>query len=164
MKKPCAEMIDPRDAGVRRLNISAPVFGADALARAEDELGAMDGQMAAWLEAIIERLQQARLTADASSWDEISAEAVHSAAHDLKGIGETCGFPLSTQIAASLCRLIETDAGKAAAQKDPALACAHIDALRAVVRDNVTTEADPIGRTLLRALESRVATLGVAPR
>lgn len=164
MKKLRAEMIDPRDAGVRRLSLSAPVFSGEAIERAEDALDAMDGQMASWLEAIIERLQGARQMAEASSWDEIGAEAVHGAAHDLKGIGETCGFPLATQIAASLCRLIETDAGKDAVAKDPSLACAHIDALRAVVRDSVCTDADPIGRALLRALETRVAALGVAPR
>lgn len=164
MKKPRAEMIDPRDAGVRKLNVAAPVFSQDALARAEEALDAMDGQMAAWLEAIIERLQNARLAADACGWDDIGAEAVHSVAHDLKGMGETCGFPLATQVAASLCRLIETDDGKAAVRTDPSLACAHIDALRAVVRDSVCTDADPIGRALLRALEDRVAALGVAPR
>ena len=78
-------------------------------------------------------------------------------------MGGAYGFPLVTQIAASLCRLIETDAGKFAAQRNPGLVTAHVDALRAAVRDRITTVEHPVGRALVSALEAQVEQLGVAP-
>jgi hypothetical protein len=40
---------------------------------------------------------------------------------------------------------------------------AHVDALRAALRDGVKTDAHPVGRLLLRTLEAEVEALGVAP-
>ena len=159
-----AELIDPRDTGLRRFELKEPIFDRSAVARADEALGAMSEEMQSWLDADIERLQGARLRADAAKWSALAQEDVHGIAHDLKGLGTTCGSPLATQIASSLCRLIETDAGKALAQRDPSLAQAHIDALRACARDAVTSTEHPTGRALLQALEARVAELGVAPR
>jgi hypothetical protein len=159
-----AELIDPRDMGVPRLELKKPVFDAAAVSRADQALEAMGDEMQAWLSADVERLQGARLRADAAQWNVLAQEDIHSIAHDLKGLGATYGSHLATQIAASLCRLIETDAGKALAQRDPTLARAHIDALRASVRDGVTSADHPVGRAILQALEGRVAALGVAPR
>ncbi|MGD9965246.1 MAG: Hpt domain-containing protein [Hyphomonadaceae bacterium] len=159
-----AELIDPREHGLRSLQLKKPIFDAGAIARADQALEAMGEDLQAWLKADVERLQAARLRADAAHWSVVSQEDVYAAAHDLKGLGATYGSLLATQIAASLCRLIETDAGKAFSERDPSLACAHIDALRASVRDGINAVDDPIGRAVLQALETRVAALGVAPR
>ncbi|MGQ0533030.1 MAG: Hpt domain-containing protein [Caulobacteraceae bacterium] len=158
-----AELIDPRDKGLRTLDLKKPLFDAGAVARANEALEAMGDDMQAWLEADVERLQAARLRADAAGWHASSQEDVHGIAHDLKGLGGTYGSMFATRVAASLCRLIETDAGKALAQRDPSLARTHVDALRAAVRDGVTSLDDPMGRAVLHALETRVAALGVAP-
>ena len=159
-----AEMINPREHGVRSIELTKPIFDAGAVARADEALEAMGDELQIWLDADIERLQAARIRADAAGWTAFSQEDLYAIAHDLKGLGATYGSVLSTQIAASLCRLIETDAGKALAQHDAALARAHIDALRASVRDGIRSTDHPIGRAVLQALETRVAELGVAPR
>jgi chemotaxis protein histidine kinase CheA len=164
MRKPDVQLIDPRDAGLRGLDLKRPLFDEEAIARADSTLKAMSGSMEQWLDADVERLQDARLAAEAAHWSVRALEAIVSIAHDLKGMGGTYGFPLATQLAASLCRLIETDAGKFAAQRDPTLVRAHIDALRAAVRDRIRDDAHPIGCVLLRTLEAQVARLGVAPR
>lgn len=164
MAKAKVELISPRDTGLRAFELKKPIFDAGAVTRANEALEAMGDEMQAWLHADVERLQAARLRADAAQWNFIVQEAVHGVAHDLKGLGATYGSPLATQIAASLCRLIETDAGKALAQRDPSLARAHVDALRAAVRDGISSSDHPIGRAVLRELEMRVAALGVAPR
>lgn len=159
-----AQMIDPREQGLRTFELKKPIFDAGAVARADQALEAMGDELQVWLDADIERLQGARLRADAAHWTPLVQEDVHGIAHDLKGLGATYGSVLATQIAASLCRLIETDAGKALAQRDPALARAHIDALRASVRDGIRSTDHPVGRAVLQALETRVTELGVAPR
>jgi hypothetical protein len=164
MTKSPVQLIDPRDAGLRGLDLKRPLFDEDAIARADDTLKAMSGSMERWLETDIERLQSTRLAAERADWTTYSIDAILTAAHDLKGMGGTYGFPLATQLAASLCRLIETGAGKLAAQRDPALVCAHVDALRAAVRDRIRDDSHPVGRALVQALETQVARLGVAPR
>lgn len=164
MSKPKVEMINPRDTGLRTIEMKKPIFDSGAVARADQALEALGDELQVWLDADIERLQAARLRADTAKWTPLAQEDVHAIAHDLKGLGATYGSLLATQIAASLCRLIETDAGKALAQRDPSLARAHIDALRASVRDSINSTDNKIGRAVLQALETRVADLGVAPR
>ena len=147
----------------RPLDLKAPVFDAAAVARADDALQAMSGQFQEWLEEEVSKLQTARLAAQAAGWRPTALEPIVAVAHDLKGLGGTYDFPLVTQIAASLCRLLETDAGKAAASADPALVAGHVDALRAALRDGIKADTHPVGRALLKALEARGETLGVAP-
>lgn len=159
-----AQLIDPREKGLRTFELKKPIFDAGAVTRADQALESMGDEFQIWLDADVERLQAARVRADEASWTPLAQEDLHAIAHDLKGLGATYGSLLATQIAASLCRLIETDAGKALAQRDPSLARAHVDALRASVRDNICSTDHPIGRAVLQALERRVADLGVAPR
>ena len=106
----------------------------------------------------------ARLEAAKAGWSDAGLDAVWRAAHDLKGMGGTYGYPLVTQLAASLCRLTETEAGKSAARVNPALVDAHVDGLRAALRDRIASDAHPLGRALVQTLEAKVRDLGVAPR
>jgi len=164
MSKPAVQTIDPREVGLRALDLKQPVFGPEAVARADETLKAMAGSMQQWIDADMAQLQSLRLAAEAAHWDAASIDALMGAAHDLKGLGATYGFPLVTAIAASLCRLTETDAGKALVTRDPALARAHVDALRAIVRDGIRAPDHPLGAALRQTLEAEVAKLGVAPR
>jgi HPt (histidine-containing phosphotransfer) domain-containing protein len=163
MSKPKVEFIDPREAAPRAVQLGKPVFDAKAVSRADETLKAMSGSFGEWLDGDIAKLQAARMAGEAAQWSDHSLQLVFAAAHDLKGMGATYGFPLVTQLAASLCRLTETDAGKDAARANPSLVTAHVDALRAAARDQITSTAHPIGRALVQALEAHVDMLGVAP-
>ena len=155
-----AQIIETR----RRLDPDRPVFDADAVARADEAMKAMSGSFEQWLAGDVEKLQAARLEAERAGLSDASLHRLMRAAHDLKGMGGSYGYPLVTRLAASLCRLIETEAGKQAARANPGLVAAHVDALRAAVRERIASDADPMGRALLNALEADVAALGVAPR
>lgn len=160
MAKPAAQFITPPN---RVHDLKHPLFDERAIARADSTLEALSDSLEDWLEQDIQRLQGARLAAESAHWSMASLEALMTAAHDLKGMGATYGFPLATRLAASLCRLIETDAGKALAQTDPKLVCAHVDAIRAAVRERMRDDHNPVARALLNTLETSVASLGVAP-
>lgn len=164
MTKPAVQLIHPRDVGLPVLDGKTPVFDSDAVARADQTLKAMSGSFQQWLEADVTRLQHARVTAAQVGWTDAAIEQVMCVAHDIKGMGASYGYPLATQIAASLCRLTETASGKNVVRNAPGLAEAHVDALRAVMRDQIKTSEHAIGRALLRALDSEVERLGVAPR
>lgn len=155
MTKTAAKLIDPTPP---RLSFSPPIFDEDAVARADEALREMSGSFRGWLEAEVQKLQSARAAAVEAGWTPLTIEAVRFAAHDLKGLGATYEYPIITQIAASLCRLLDIGAGAGAAS----LICSHIDAIRAAARDGVKTDGDAMGRALLRTLEERVSMLGGA--
>ncbi|MGE3250459.1 MAG: Hpt domain-containing protein [Hyphomonadaceae bacterium] len=138
-------------------------FDEEAVERAEAALRSLSGNFQAWIEDEVEKIQLARTAARAAHWTDESLDALFNAAHDAKGLGATYDYPFVTRVAASLCRLIETPEGKAAARAAPALVEAHVDAIRAAVRDKIKAEDHPVGRALIGALEKKVEALGVAP-
>ena len=164
MAKPKVQFISPREAGLPVIDHDGPVFDLDAISRADETLKAISGSFQQWLEGDVRKLQQARLDAEQAGWSDSALEQLMSVAHDIKGMGESYGYPLATGMAASLCRLIETDSGKAAARAHPALVSAHVDTLRAIVRDQIKTVDHPVGRALMQTLTAEVEKLGVAPR
>ena len=163
MAKSNVELIDPAEMGRRVLELKRPVFDDAALARADEAMQSMSSSFPEWLDAEIAKLQAARIAADSVNWSSEWLDPVFGAAHDLKGLGTTYGYPIVTQIAASLCRLIETDSGKVAAAANPALARAHVDAIRAAVRDKISSTSHPVGAALVKTLSAEVEALGVAP-
>ncbi|MBP6877329.1 MAG: Hpt domain-containing protein [Phenylobacterium sp.] len=133
-------------------------FGAidpSAIAKAEAALKSLSGNFAQWLSEEVIKLDAARqLVRDAGVTAE-TMETLYLRAHDLKGLGTTYEFPLITRIGASLCRLID-DKDKRLTVPLP-LVDAHIDAIKAAVRDSIKTDDHPVGRILIEELERKVA-------
>ena len=128
---------------------------ADAIAKAEAALKAMSAQFGQWLQDEIVKLDQAQADIRAKGYTSETAEGLYFRAHDLKGLGATYQYPLVTRLAGSLCRLM--DDGEKRMQAPLAILDAHIDAIRAVVRDEIQTDDHPTGRALAETLEARVA-------
>lgn len=128
---------------------------ASAIAKAEEALKAMSAQFGQWLQDEIVKLDQAQKAIREQGYTPETAEALYFRAHDLKGLGTTYQYPLVTRIAGSLCRMMDDPAKRMAAPL--AVLDAHIDAIRAVVRDEIQTDDHPVGRSLAEALEARVA-------
>lgn len=164
MTKPNAEMIDPKEAGARRLNLKSPIFDAETLSRVDSALEEMSGSFREWLDEEIDKLHAAQTAAFEAQWSFDSLNRLWGVAHDLKGVAGMYGYPLITQFAASLCRLLDTDKGKAAAQASPNLIKAHCDAIRVAARDEIKTESEPLGGQVLRMLEESVAALDLDER
>lgn len=128
---------------------------ANAIAKAEEALKAMSAQFGQWLQDELVKLDQAQTDIRAKGYTAETAEALYFRAHDLKGLGATYQYPLVTRIAGSLCRILD-DAEKRMQAPLP-LVDAHIDAIKAVVRDEIQTDEHPVGRDLAETLEARVA-------
>ncbi len=128
---------------------------ANAIAKAEEALKAMSAQFGQWLQDELVKLDQAQADIRAKGYTAETAEALYFRAHDLKGLGATYQYPLVTRIAGSLCRILD-DAEKRMQAPLP-LVDAHIDAIKAVVRDEIQTDEHPVGRDLAETLEARVA-------
>ena len=130
-------------------------INADAIAKAEEALKAMSAQFGEWLNDEIVKLDKAQADIREHGYTPATAEALYFRAHDLKGLGTTYEYPLVTRIAGSLCRLLDDAERRMSAPL--AVLDAHIDAIRAVVRDQIKTDEHPTGRALAETLEERVA-------
>ncbi|MBA4013468.1 MAG: Hpt domain-containing protein [Phenylobacterium sp.] len=133
-------------------------FGAidpSAIAKAEAALKSLSGNFAQWLSEEVVKLDAARQRVRDEGVTAETMETLYLRAHDLKGLGTTYEFPLITRIGASLCRLID-DKDKRLSVPLP-LVDAHIDAIKAAVRDSIKTDDHPVGRILIEELERKVA-------
>lgn len=128
---------------------------ANAIAKAEAALQAMSAQFGQWLEDELTKLDAAQSAIRTQGLTPETGEALYCRAHDLKGLGTTYQYPLVTRIAGSLCKLLD-DASKRV-NAPMVLVDAHVDAIKAVVRDKIQTDEHPTGRILAEALEARVA-------
>lgn len=130
-------------------------INAEAIAKAEEALKAMSAQFGQWLQDEIVKLEAAQAAIRTQGLNAETAEGLYFRAHDLKGLGTTYQYPLVTRLAGSLCKLLDDPARRTSSPLH--LLDAHIDAIRAVVRDQIQTDEHPTGRTLAEALEAEVA-------
>ena len=136
--------------GGRSLN-----FDAAAIARAESALAGMSTQFGDWLNDEIEKLEAAHKLILAPGAGEKELEAFYRNAHDLKGLGTTYGFPIVSQFAASLTKLIDSPEGRNKAPKQ--LLSAHVSSIIAAVRQKIADTNHPVGNALLVELTKQVS-------
>ncbi len=130
-------------------------INAEAIAKAEEALKAMSSQFGQWLQDEIIKLDAAQAAIRADGYNAQTAEGLYFRAHDLKGLGATYEYPLVTRLAGSLCKLMDDPEKRLDA---PVLLIeAHVDAIKAVVRDKIQTDEHPTGRVLAETLEAKVA-------
>ena len=153
---PSVEMIEVPNT--LRMKVGPRFGGIDpnAVAKAEAALKSLSSQFSQWLQDEIEKLESARAAIKSQGASQATCDALYLHAHDLKGLGATYEFPLITRIAGSLCKLMDEPQSRAAAPMF--LVDAHIDAIRASVRDNIRDTDHPVGRILAEELEGRVRT------
>ena len=140
-----------------RLKVGGGRLGAidpAAIAKAEAALKSLSGNFAQWLNDEIAKLENARQAIRDAGQTAETMESLYLRAHDLKGLGATYGFPLITRIAGLLCRLIDDKAKRLEAPMH--LVDAHIDAIKACVREGIKTDENPVGRMMAEELEGKV--------
>lgn len=150
-----AQVIRPPNMLLAKVGGGFGGINADAIAKAEEALKAMSSQFGQWLQDEVIKLDAAQTAIRSEGYSPATAEALFFRAHDLKGLGTTYQYPLVTRIAGSLCKLLDDPARRTAAPL--ILIDAHVDAIRAVVRDQIQTDEHPTGRVLAESLEAEVA-------
>lgn len=139
-----------------KLKVGGRFGGIDpaAIAKAEAALKSLSSNFSEWLQDEIAKLDAARARIKAEGWSAETAENLYLRAHDLKGLGTTYEYPLITRIAASLCKMIDDPATRLNAPMN--ILDAHIDAIKACVRDGIKDASNPVGGMLAEELEGRV--------
>ena len=123
----------------------------EAVAKAEAALKSLSSQFGQWLQDEVGKLEAAREAIRTEGVNPASIDQLFTRAHDLKGLGATYEFPLVTRIAGSLCKLLGD--GTARVNTPLPLVDAHINAIRASVRDNIRDSDNPVGHALASELE-----------
>lgn len=135
-----------------------PRFGKidpEAIAKAEAALKGLSSQFGEWLQDELNKLDAAREAIRTQGAGRATIDQLFTRAHDLKGLGATYEFPLVTRIAGSLCKLLGEGDGRVSTPLP--LVDAHINAIKAAVRDNVRDSDNPVGAALAGELEHHTA-------
>lgn len=150
-----AQIVNPPNT--LRLKVGGRLGGVDAaaIARAEAALKSLSDQFGQWLNDELVKLDAARTAVRERGWTVETAENLYLRAHDLKGLGTTYGFPIVTRVAGSLCKMLDDVAIRL--QAPLPVIDAHVEAIKAAVRDDVRDENDPTASALAAALEARAA-------
>jgi len=143
------EVIVPPNRLKKAVAVAKPA-GFDPVARAEEALGKLAGEFAEWMDRECTKLDDARQLVKAEGFMEETRDALFRCAHDIKGEAATFGFPLVAPAADSLCRLIEHTPDTP--QIPLGLVDQHVDAIRAIVRENARTDIEEVAWSLTRRL------------
>lgn len=121
-------------------DLNLPGLDPVALARAEAALAALSDNYLAWADADLARLRAAL--------DPFRPDMLFTIAHDMKGQAGTFGFPLVTELANSLCRLLEGD------RDDVARATLLVELLGEAVSRRLDGDGGEDGRRLIERIPS----------
>jgi chemotaxis protein histidine kinase CheA len=138
-----------------KLGKSLGGFDASALARAEAAMAAMSDQFGDWLNDEMNKLEAAHRVIQQPGIGDKEMEDFYRRAHDLKGLGTTYGYPIVSEFAGSLCRLLDNPAARARAPRQ--VLDAHVAAILASVKQKITTSDHPMGKALLSELQGQVS-------
>jgi chemotaxis protein histidine kinase CheA len=152
--------INPPNRLKAKLGNSLRAFDANAIARAEAAMEAMSSQFGGWLIEELGKLEAAHKATHEPGAGEEELGAFYRCAHDLKGLGTTYGYPIISEFAGSLCRLLDSPEARARAPRE--VLNGHVAAIVASVKQNIKTDEHPVGRALLSELRDQVNRLAQA--
>jgi HPt (histidine-containing phosphotransfer) domain-containing protein len=146
------ELITPDTRHLRRTLRPATADDFDPVARAEAALAEISNEFETWMQQECERLDAARSKVREAGLIGSTKQELFLAAHDLKGDAANFGFPAVAPAADSLCRLLEHTPDL---RKIPmAIVDQHVDAVRAIVRENARSDIDAIAAALTNKLRA----------
>ncbi len=155
MRKSHAEgvLITPPDTLRKKIGGKLGPVDMDAIAKAEAAIVSLSGNFDEWINDEVTKLENARKGVLSEGIDGDSGQSLFNAAHDLKGLGLTYGYPFVSSMADSLCSI--TLEKEIRAKAPLSLVNAHVDGIRAVVRGHIKTTNHPVGKALLKELSDR---------
>jgi hypothetical protein len=146
------EVITPDTRKFRRMMRKAIAGEPDPVQSAERALGRLSGDFAAWMQEECGRLDAARRNVKNEQLSPETCQALFLAAHDIKGDGQTFGFPEVARAADSLCRLLEHTPDLTTVPMS--IIDQHVDAIRAIVREHARDDIGEIAGTLTKKLRA----------
>lgn len=151
IKKADCEIIEVENHIKQKIKINGTgAIDMQAIARAETALGHLSANFDNWLEDEINKLSNARDKVRTHGLVGTHFDELFRIAHDIKGQGETLGYPLATLIMASLCKLMGVPQDKTIIPI--ALIDNHVDAVRRIMHDKIKNSNHEAGRAVAERL------------
>ncbi len=122
----------------------------DPVARAEAALAQLSSEFSKWMDDECRRLDVARKSVRDHGFNKKNLDDMFHAAHDIKGQAETYGYPMVAPVADCLCRVLEHS--PEASRIPIELIDRHVDAIRAIVRENARPDLSELALVLTRKL------------
>ena len=130
----------------------APADEPDPLTDAEIALEELSEQFGSWMEDECVALEGARQLIHRKGLTEEARQALFRAAHDIKGHGTTFGYPMASDVADSLCRVMEHAGGTAQIPLTFIDQC--VDSVRAIIREHDDDNAEETAAELAKELRA----------
>jgi chemotaxis protein histidine kinase CheA len=147
------QILRPSNMLRAKLGTSAGPSLDQIVARAEAALGDLSCNYEEWIRDYLASINAALADARAGAPPSPDAiDRIRRASHEIKGQGETFGYPLLTQVGHMLYTLIDRDEERAARHLE--LIAAHIDFMNLVVKDGVHDQGGPQEQQILSALDT----------
>jgi chemotaxis protein histidine kinase CheA len=143
------EVITPPNE-LRKAVAPATAGDDDPIARADAALAQLSSEFSNWMLAECARIETARQAIKLSGMSDHTHSALFRAAHDVKGEAATFGYPEVVGVADSLCRLLEHT--PEIARIPLVLVDQHVDAIRAMTRENTRADRAEVASELVRRL------------
>lgn len=132
------------------------VLPADVLANAETNLKREAEGFLGWAKLYLDHLsRQVALAKELSGERTANFEQINLIAHELRGQGGTFGYPLITVFAKSLYEVTKPPCREDDASLE--IVKAHIDTMRAVIREKIGGDGGEVGQQLFKILKAAVA-------
>ena len=134
----------------------------DVLANAEASLKREAEGFIDWAKQYLDHLaRQVMMAKELSGERTQNFEQINLIAHELRGQGGTFGYPLITVFAKSLYELTKPPCREDDASLE--IVKAHIDAMRAVIREKIGGDGGEVGQMLFKALKMAIAKFSGTP-
>ena len=124
----------------------------DPVSDAEQMLGELSAQFGSWMDDECRVLEDARQVVHRDGMTDVGRQTLFRAAHDIKGHGTTFGYPLASDVADSLCRMIELAADASRIPLTFVDQC--VDAVRAIIREHGRENAGETAAELATGLRA----------
>jgi chemotaxis protein histidine kinase CheA len=124
----------------------------DPLSDAERALGELSAQFGSWMEDECRALEEARQLVHRRGLTDETRQALFRAAHDIKGHGTTFGYPMASDVADSLCRMIEHTPDASRIPLTFVDQC--VDSVRAIIREHDRENAEAVAVELAKGLRA----------
>jgi hypothetical protein len=156
MSRPAVQTITPPNPLEKAKTGDGPVkMDPNVLRKAEKAIGDLQGDYPTWAQKDIDGLREA-ITLARSDPDALprAISDIYKCALDLKGQGGGFGYDLITSVGNLLTKFMEVR--ETVSPRDFEIICAHVDAMQAVIRQNIKGDGGKIGNQIVDGLSELV--------
>ena len=132
-----------------------PVISEEAVARAQEAVDRLSARFDEWMTEEVRRMSDAWFACETAHGSGETLETLHRCAHDLKGLGPTCGYPLIGELGAELCRLTGPAVRRGEIIFKPDLVREHAEAVQIALAARIRSAETPDGSAMLSRLAAR---------